>query len=102
MNRCGLLAGLLAYFLKVKNTISNKCKQFNKLKCVTYLHLLCLINTLLITADIIGIFHIEQFINITLLRRHIDHSVSGHVAKVRHLLAFSKGLWEIEFKRRCT
>lgn len=54
----------------------------------TYLQLLGFVDTLLIAADIKGIFHIEQLVNISLLRRHVEHNTaSWHVAQLRHFLA---------------
>ena len=39
-----------------------------------HLDLLSFVDTLLIAANIVGIFHIEELIDIGLLRRHVDNN----------------------------
>ena len=39
-----------------------------------HLDLLSLVDTLLIAANIVGIFHIEELIDIGLLGRHVDNN----------------------------
>lgn len=76
-----ILANLFSIATQLANTVTNSGYQHVD-DCVvktsfkkwdTYLHFLGFIYTLLIVANIIGVFYIEKLIDITLLSRHVDN-----------------------------